>query len=103
VILEGMASGLPVVSTCVGGIPEVLKNGENGFLVNPNDPPAFANAIEILAKSRELRQGLGKKGKKLVVKNFDLEENTQKLLNLLLKHSERLRQRIYDNSPDLKN
>ena len=48
VVLEAMKHGIPVVSTCVGGIPEIVENGVDGILVEPNIPRAIANAVETL-------------------------------------------------------
>ena len=55
VLVEAMAAGLPVVSTPVSGIPELVVDGENGLLVAPEDPAALADAIWPLAKDPALR------------------------------------------------
>jgi glycosyltransferase involved in cell wall biosynthesis len=62
VIMEAMATGLPVVSTNIGGIPEMVVQNETGFLVQPDDAVALAAAIENLIDDRLLAQKLGKAG-----------------------------------------
>jgi glycosyltransferase involved in cell wall biosynthesis len=62
--LEAMAAGLPVVSTDVGGIPEVVIDGETGLLVPPNRPRALAEAIVTLANNQTLRGKMGAAGRK---------------------------------------
>jgi len=57
-LLEALAAGAPVVATSVGGIPEVVRDGENGLLVPPNDPTALAAAIERIARDDGLRASL---------------------------------------------
>lgn len=59
-ILEAMSYTLPVISTPVGGIPEVVKDGENGFLVQPGDKEALYNAIMNLVEDKSLREKMGK-------------------------------------------
>jgi len=48
VVVEGMAAGLPVIASSIGGPTEVIKDGEDGMLVAPNDPGAMAAAILLL-------------------------------------------------------
>lgn len=55
VLMEAMASGLPIVATRVGGVPEVVQEGENALLVPPSDPTALANALVRLATDGALR------------------------------------------------
>ncbi len=62
VALESLATGTPVVSTPVGGIPEILHDGENGLVVPPDDPPALASAMARLLDDSELAQRLGRAG-----------------------------------------
>ena len=61
--LEAMAAGLPIVSTNVGGIPEVVVDGESGILVPPHDPTALAEAIIRLAEDKNLRKKIGEAGR----------------------------------------
>ena len=55
-ILEAYASGVPVVATNVGGVRDILKDGENGFLIPPRDPAAIATAVSALLDDEALRQ-----------------------------------------------
>ncbi|HEU4333725.1 MAG TPA: glycosyltransferase family 4 protein [Candidatus Eisenbacteria bacterium] len=61
--LDAMAAGLPVVATRVGGIPEIVADGETGLLVPPRDPEALAGAIARLAEEPELRRRLAEGGR----------------------------------------
>ncbi|MDP8237000.1 MAG: glycosyltransferase [Candidatus Erginobacter occultus] len=73
--LEAMAAGLPVVSTDVGGIPEVVIDGETGILVPPNRPAALAEAISALARDRDRRKKMGAAGQKRAG-NFSIRKMT---------------------------
>ena len=71
--LEAMACEVPVIATRVGGLPEVVKNGENGFLVKLGDTAAMAErAIEILSDETKQRD-FGKRGRELAVGQFNTE------------------------------
>jgi len=74
-ILEAMACGLPVISTKVGGIPEIVLEGENGILVEPNNPNKLAECIKYLILNKDKRKSMGKKGSKLAI---DLNKNIVK-------------------------
>ena len=69
-ILEAMSYRLPVISTPVGGIPEVIKDGENGFLFTPGDKDALYNAINNLVADKNQREDMGEKSYKRVQQHF---------------------------------
>ena len=62
-LLDAMACGKPIVATTAGGIPEVVVDGETGFLVPPRDHEAMADAIVRLLKDEGLRQQMGEAGR----------------------------------------
>jgi glycosyltransferase involved in cell wall biosynthesis len=66
VLAEAMAAGLPVVSTSVGAIPEVVGDGKTGMLVLPDDPEKFARAVNFLLDDPELMKKMGLAGKQKV-------------------------------------
>ena len=71
VLVEAMACGVPVVTTPVSGIPELVRDGENGLLVPPDDPEALAAAILRLRDDPALRGRLGEAGRETVRARFD--------------------------------
>jgi glycosyltransferase involved in cell wall biosynthesis len=64
VLLEAMASGKAVIGSRVGGIPELVREGETGFVVEPNDPRALSAAIAAVASAPALGRGLGQSGRR---------------------------------------
>lgn len=74
VILESMASGKPVIATCVGGSPEMVAGGETGYLVPPADSDALAKAIIDLLKNPNKAEEMGEKGRKMVQERFAIEK-----------------------------
>jgi glycosyltransferase involved in cell wall biosynthesis len=70
-VLEAMAAELPVVASCVGGVPELVVEGETGVLVAPGDPDALTAALERLVPDRQLRSRLGAAGRARVEAQFD--------------------------------
>ncbi len=77
-VLEAMATGLPVVASAVGGIPEALEPGRTGLLVPPDDPVALAAALGELARDRERAQQMGKAGRERVLAEFSMEALTER-------------------------
>ena len=74
VILEAMASGLPVVATNVGGIPEIIRESESGLLVSPGNELELRNAIEKLLLDDDLREWLGNNGRKAVEEKYSWDK-----------------------------
>ena len=70
VVLEALALGTPVVSTDVGGIPDVVTDGETGLLVPPRDAPAMRAAVERLLGDADLRGRLGGAGRDFARERF---------------------------------
>lgn len=73
VILEGMAHGIPVVATAVGGVPEVVTDGGNGFLVPSGDVDGLARSVTRLLDDEALRLHLGREGRRTVARQHDLD------------------------------
>jgi glycosyltransferase involved in cell wall biosynthesis len=71
--LEAMAAGKPVVASRVGGIPEVVQDGETGILVPPKDTSKLANAISSLIRDKDARKRMGAKGSEAVRTRFSLD------------------------------
>jgi glycosyltransferase involved in cell wall biosynthesis len=86
-VLEYMAAGKPVVATRVGSIPELVHDGENGYLVDPGDSEALANRIMRLLKNPALAEKMGKAGQARVTVQYTAEsmvEKTQSFFSELL-------------------
>ncbi len=73
-ILEAMAMRLPVVATAVGGTPEIVREGQNGFLVPPGAPAALARRMADLLEREALRRRMGQAGRRIVEREFGVEQ-----------------------------
>ena len=71
-ILEAMAAGLPIISTPVGGIPEAVIDGVNGYLIEPGDIESISNKIDKLCVDDSLREVMGKESIRLINEKFHL-------------------------------
>lgn len=80
VILEAMAMRLPVISTPISGIPEVIQDDATGLLAPPADAQALAAAIDRALRNLDLRRRLGAAARELVVANFDQVQNVDRFL-----------------------
>lgn len=81
-LMEAMAAGLPVIASLTGGIPELIEDGETGFLVAPRDVTGLAQALETLINDPVLRERMGTRGRKRVLRDFNLERNATELAGL---------------------
>lgn len=79
-LLEAMAAGLPVVTTLVGGIPDLVQEPVNGLLVPPGDAAALAAAIRRLLADPDLRQAMGERSRRLVEERFDVKAYVERLV-----------------------
>ena len=71
-VIEAMAAGLPIVSTAAGGVPELLQNGKQGFIVQPGHGEELSEAMVILLKDRDLRRTMGAAAAARAKENFDV-------------------------------
>ncbi len=79
VVAEAMASGKPVIATNLGGINELMIDGETGVLVHPLDRSRLAEAIKKLVNDRELRETMGRAGRKRIIEGFSMADFKKKM------------------------
>lgn len=82
VLVEAMACGLPVISTRVSGIPELITDGVDGILVEPHDPGALAHGMARMLADRSLAARLGLAARRKVEQRFDIRTATDRLIEL---------------------
>ena len=78
-VMEAMAAGRPIVATAVGGLPELVLDGVNGFLVPPNDPATFTHRLAQLLVDETLGAKMGVSGREYMLQNFRIATKVQKL------------------------
>lgn len=81
-LIEAMAMGIPVISTYIGGIPELICSGETGLLVQPEDPEALVGAIAAVIQDRQLAKKLSEAGRDFVLREFNVNRSAAQLLEL---------------------
>jgi len=94
-LLEAMAAGVPVVSTAVGGIPEIVTHGQTAFLIPPQDPVALADAIQHLLANSSLAGKMASRAQELVCSQYSPRSRAQSLVRLY----ERLCSRTSEEQP----
>jgi glycosyltransferase involved in cell wall biosynthesis len=91
VILEAMATGLPVVSNDIGSVAEIVVNNHNGILVRKLDSGEIASAIQLLISDETLRYELGAASRDEVIKNFNIKKCAEIHIQAYQKASENRR------------
>ncbi len=82
-VREAMTLGKPVIATALGGMPDMIVDGESGLLIKPGDAPALASSLETLLTLPDLRQKLGTNAGLFARKNFDIQVQKLAFLDLL--------------------
>ena len=88
--LEASACELPVIGSRIGGIPEVIKDGETGILLPPDDVDALVSALLSLIIDRDKRVNMGKSGRIFVKSNYLWDKNVDMLLSHYVDHQANL-------------
>lgn len=78
-----MASGLPIVATTIRGLPEIIKDGKNGFLVEPKNPEQIAEKVLLLLEDDVLRERISKNNRE-EIKKYSWESVAEKLEKVYL-------------------
>jgi colanic acid/amylovoran biosynthesis glycosyltransferase len=87
VIIEAMLAGVPVISTRVAGVPEMISAGEDGLLTPPRDPAALAEAVEKVLADRALGERLATRARQSAVEKFSVETTVRDLQCLLIRQA----------------
>lgn len=82
VILEAGAAGKPVIATAVGGVPEIVKNGDTGVLVPPMNPERIARAVVDLLRNEERKNSMGRSAREWIRNNFDEKKMVEGMNNI---------------------
>lgn len=82
-LMEAMSCEVPTIGTAAGGVAELIRDGQDGILVPPRDPPAMADAILRLAGDPDLARRLGQAGRERIVSGFGAEAGAETLIRLV--------------------
>jgi glycosyltransferase involved in cell wall biosynthesis len=83
VLMEAMALGKPVIGSNVGGIPDLIKDNKNGFLIQPDTIFELVEKLRILLGNRELAIKMGKEGRAFVQKNFSNQKYIESYISMI--------------------
>jgi glycosyltransferase involved in cell wall biosynthesis len=88
VLMEAMAMEIPVISTRITGIPELIEHGQDGLLATPGDSEALTHHVATLLSNPSLRKELGKAGRVKVTSTYDQEKNNRQLAEIFKKYGD---------------
>jgi glycosyltransferase involved in cell wall biosynthesis len=98
-LIEAMALEVPVLATNVGGPPEIIREGREGYLLPPGEPAAWARAVRRVTASAERRRELGRAGRQRVAEAFDIERHVKAVLAVYGRAMARTAERAQAVSP----
>ena len=81
-LLEAMACGLPIVGTSIPGLVDVVTDGQEGFLVPPEDPVAFASALDKMVRNPDERAEMGRRARRLVEERYSFKRVYAELVEI---------------------
>jgi glycosyltransferase involved in cell wall biosynthesis len=81
-VLEAMSLGLPVIATRIGGLPELVIDGKNGFLVNPKDDRGLAEKIKYFMEHKDQVEKMGGEGRVRAQEQFKLSKMLNKYMEI---------------------
>jgi len=84
VVIEAMASGLPVIGTNTGGVPEIITHEKNGLLFEPFDVDKLAKYMKLLAEDRKLREKFGEQARIDSIERYDYKNQTDIFFNYVI-------------------
>jgi glycosyltransferase involved in cell wall biosynthesis len=87
--VEAAATGLPILATSIGGLTDIVVDGENGFLLEPGDGAGLANRLRRLCRDASLRRRLGHASRARAERYFNAQENAKRLAQILAAVAER--------------
>ncbi len=85
-LMEPMAKGLPVISTTVSGIPELITHGVEGLLVPEKNAAALADALQFVLENEAIAEQMGKAGREKVVAEFNVDQSAAQIVTLIQQH-----------------
>jgi glycosyltransferase involved in cell wall biosynthesis len=91
-VLEALAARVPVIATAVGGTPEVLADGQSGYLVPPGNPTVLAQRINVLLRDERLRASMGMNGYYRVRDEFTFDRQASDYVKLFMELAPQTRQ-----------
>lgn len=81
-VLEAMARGVPTVATAVGGVPQVIEDGVNGFLVSVDDIETLSKRLIALLESTTLRETVGVASRETILRSFSVARSINEVLEV---------------------
>lgn len=81
-VLEAMARGIPTIATPVGGVPQVIEDGVNGYLIPVDDEGRLTELLCMVLNNRGLRKEIGMAGRKTIIESFSIDRNVEELVRL---------------------